>query len=88
MMETANDVPHSAPYCCAEHTGYSEPAEDQPPGVSEHSPFPPVWAASQRVDAFVAAFGDGIVVGGGQGDLPDMPPLYARDLEALARIHR
>jgi hypothetical protein len=58
---------------------------DQPPEVDIHDSRkqnPPAAAAAQRVIEFVRWYGDGEVHIDG---LLGAPPLYARDLEALAR---
>ncbi|WPM94280.1 hypothetical protein VB1_CDS0031 [Arthrobacter phage Marchesin] len=58
--------------------------QDQPPEVDVHDlnrQHPDPSAAAARVLAFVSWFGDGIVSGA-----LVCPPLYARDLEALALI--
>ncbi|QDG65815.1 hypothetical protein NIBR502772_05940 [Pseudarthrobacter sp. NIBRBAC000502772] len=58
---------------------------DQPPEVDIHGgrdkQLPPAEAAATRIREFVSWFGDGQVY---TGDV-NSPPLYARDLEALAR---
>lgn len=57
---------------------------EQPPGIDEDShDMPRPTAAAERVLEFVKDFGDGRVTG--HPDLPGVEPLYARDLEALAR---
>lgn len=59
---------------------------DQPPEVDIHDDrkkLPPVDAAAQRVIDFVSWFGDGEIIGADCDGAT--PPLYARDLEALAK---
>ena len=59
---------------------------DQPPEVDIHDDtktLPPAEAAAERVREFVSWFGDG-AIWQAEHDGPT-PPLYARDLEALAR---
>jgi hypothetical protein len=65
-----------------------EGAEHQPPGFPGHgdSWLPPAEEAARRVLAFVASYGDGRI----DDDVldpprPHDPPLYARDLEAVAK---
>lgn len=61
-----------------------EDNQDQPPEVDVHDDrrkLPPAAAAAERVREFVSWFGDGDVA----TIFPSGPPLYARDLEALAR---
>ncbi|MEV4053012.1 hypothetical protein AB0J55_17655 [Amycolatopsis sp. NPDC049688] len=54
-------------------------AEEQPDGIADDSTdLPDPARAAERVNAFLAWFGDGLV---GEGD---DTPLYARDLQALA----
>ena len=70
---------------------FSHPAKaslaDQPPEVTteeagQPGSLPPANAAARRVRAFLMEYGDGLV----EIDMGwDLPPLYARDLEALAR---
>lgn len=84
------------PACDMHHTKYAtKPLQpgtvddhaDQPPGVDVHDrdkQFPPVSEAAARVLEFVAWFGDGRVLPG--GPLPDGPALFARDLEAVAKV--
>jgi hypothetical protein len=58
---------------------------DQPPEVDIHDARkqnPPAAAAAERIIEFVTWFGDGEIFG---PDGADRPPLYARDLEAVAR---
>lgn len=60
--------------------------QDQPPEVDIHDDarkLPPAEAAAERVREFVEWFGDGQIWQSESYDVP--PPLYARDLEALAR---
>lgn len=60
--------------------------QDQPPEVDVHDDrrqLPPAVAAAERVREFVGWFGDGQIWHAESDDTP--PPLYARDLEALAR---
>ncbi|MGW1059330.1 hypothetical protein [Micromonospora rubida] len=56
---------------------------DQPDGLDEHyedsSDLPDPHQAAERVGAWIAAWGDGLI------DTADGRPLYARDLEALRR---
>jgi hypothetical protein len=66
-----------------------EELHDQPPEVTTTEPglpgsLPPARAAAERVRAFLADWGDGIVVEG-RDEEPSVPILYARDLESLAR---
>lgn len=62
---------------------------DQPPGVRADAPtgwmesVPSTEAAAERILEFVKDFGDGRVYG--HPDQPGIEPLYARDLEKLAR---
>jgi hypothetical protein len=67
--------------------GDGDDNHDQPPGVDVHDrskQLPPAEAAAERIREFVSWFGDGEVLG-----IADIhagtPPLYARDLEAVAR---
>lgn len=58
---------------------------DQPPGVDIHDDakrLPDPISAAVRIGAFLEWFGDGDIA----GDFPSGPPLYARDLEAVARL--
>lgn len=55
--------------------------DDQPDGIDPYShDMPNPKAAAERVLRFVAFFGDGRV------DEFDGPPLFARDLEAIAKV--
>lgn len=60
---------------------------NQPPEVDEYSDhddrFPPADKAAERVLAFVRFFGDGEIIGNAYGT--ENPPLFARDLEAIAK---
>ncbi len=66
---------------------------DQPPGVRQDAdPLgfdgryrPPPAAAAERILEFVKDFGDGRVAG--HPDQDGVEPLYARDLEALAKAY-
>jgi hypothetical protein len=63
--------------------GDGDDNHDQPPGVDVHDrskQLPPSAAAAERIREFVSWFGDGLVDGDPVGF-----PLYARDLEAVAR---
>ncbi len=57
---------------------------NQPDGLDDHyeddSDLPNPHRAAERVNAWVAAWGDGLI------NVTDGHPLYARDLEAIARI--
>ena len=54
---------------------------DQPDGIDEQSfDLPSPARAAQRVAAFIAEWGDGLI------DVADGCPLYARDLEVLQRF--
>lgn len=60
---------------------YAEP--DQPPGFPGygHPWVPPAAEAAERVVEFIKWFGDGMYTDPGD----DVPPLFMRDLEALAK---
>lgn len=59
--------------------------EGQPDGITNDShDLPKPARAADRVEEFLRAYGDGIVYAD-EGD--GLPPLYARDLEALRREH-
>ena len=59
---------------------------EQPPGIDEDSHDQPLpTAAAERILEFVKDFGDGRVAG--HPDLHGVEPLYARDLEVLARSY-
>jgi len=68
-------------------TGDRIDGADQPPEVDVHSDhenrFPPADKASERVLEFVGYFGDGEIIGDAYGT--ENPPLFARDLEAVAK---
>lgn len=59
----------------------AEPSEDQPAGFPgyDQSWLPPAAEAAERVLTFVSWFGDGLISDGQE------PPLFARDLEAVAK---
>lgn len=53
---------------------------DQPDGIEDDSyDLPDPHRAAERVNAWIAAWGDGLI------DVTDGNPLYARDLEAICR---
>lgn len=60
---------------------------EQPDGIADDShDLPDVARAAERVDRFLQAYGDGLVGVLVSPEYQDaMPPLYARDLEALSR---
>jgi hypothetical protein len=62
---------------------------DQPPGFPGYESLwlPPSRDAAERLLAFVSWFGDGQVI---EHPRPGEPPLFARDLEAVAKavLHR
>lgn len=68
-------------------TGDRIDGADQQPEVdvrSDHeNRFPPADKASERVLEFVGYFGDGEIIGDAYGT--ENPPLFARDLEAVAK---
>lgn len=56
----------------------------QPDGIEDDSTdLPDPLKAAERVNAFLEQHGDGLVIGH-PSDAQDYPPLYARDLQALA----
>lgn len=56
---------------------------DQPDGVDEYSnDLPDPLRAANRVNEFLAAWGDGRV----PVDCDGMPPLFSRDLQALTNV--
>jgi hypothetical protein len=67
---------------------------DQPPEVTvlepgHHGSLPPATPSAERINEFLRWFGDGLIFGAEAGDLHDdgtAPPLYARDLAALAQL--
>ena len=60
---------------------------DQPPGIDEDDIYdrPNPAASAERIIEFVKDFGDGRVYG--HPDNEGVEPLYARDLEALAKAY-
>lgn len=59
---------------------------EQPDGITDDSyDLPDPARAAERVNAFLAFYGDGLVEGQEDGE-GQWPPLYARDLQALANL--
>lgn len=56
-------------------------AEEQPDGIDDESSLPSTERAAERVNEFLAWFGDGLVVAE-----TGAPPLFARDLQALTNL--
>lgn len=58
-----------------------QPISDQPDGIEDDSyELPDPIDAAKRIREYISAWGDGLI------DIADGQPLYARDLEAIARV--